>query len=62
MRRIYSIRCSDFCSLLKINRNDFLNLLKEYPEDYEKFCKIKDSIGMYSNLGEICKKCYCCSN
>ena len=47
--RIYSIRCKNFCSLLKINRNEFLQILKEFPEDHEKFCSIKDSLFIYSD-------------
>jgi hypothetical protein len=28
--------------MLSIKRSDFLNLLKEFPSDYEMFCYIKD--------------------
>jgi CRP-like cAMP-binding protein len=36
------IRTKEFCKMLSIKRSDFLNLLQEFPSDYEMFCYIKD--------------------
>jgi len=39
-----SARSVDFTKLLYIRRNEFLELLKEFPEDYETFCMIRDML------------------
>lgn len=35
--------CIKFCQILFISRDKFMNLIKNYPKDYEKFCDYKDS-------------------
>ena len=54
------MRSKDFTTLLKIDRTDFLNILRQYPEDYEMFCNIKDSLSLnneYSIIGLRCESC-----
>ena len=34
----------DYCFLLKINLKKFLEVLREFPDDYEKYCEIRDKI------------------
>ncbi|KAL4473958.1 hypothetical protein ABPG72_000320 [Tetrahymena utriculariae] len=41
-------------------RQDFLEVLKEFSNDYEKFCFIKDNITLYDNLDLIKKNCLSC--
>lgn len=48
----------DFTSLLAIDRNIFLTIIKDYPEDYEKFCHIKDSINLYNDYTGLLLVCY----
>ncbi|EAR84834.2 cation channel family protein (macronuclear) [Tetrahymena thermophila SB210] len=59
--RKISARSLDFTKLLYIRRQDFIDLLKEFPQDNESFCMIKDlvSSGQYEKIG---LKCYCCDN
>jgi len=42
------MRSLEFTTLLKVKRSDFLSLLKDYPDDYEVFCMIRDQV-MYSD-------------
>lgn len=39
-----NIRSREFTTLLVIKREKYLALLKEFPDDYEQFCCIKDNI------------------
>ncbi len=38
------IRSKTFCTIYKIEREDFLKVLKNYPEQYEKFQMIKEQL------------------
>lgn len=38
----YKVRTLDFTKLLVIKKNDFVELIKNYNDDYEKFCFIRD--------------------
>ena len=58
--RIASAQSKDFCSLLYIRREDFLNVLAKFPEDYEKLCLIKDQIMISHNYNSINMSCYSC--
>jgi hypothetical protein len=62
MPRNYNIRSIGFTTLLKIKREDFLNLLKEFPEDYESFCRIRDEIIFYDNFKSIGLNCFSCGS
>ncbi|EAS01104.2 cyclic nucleotide-binding domain protein (macronuclear) [Tetrahymena thermophila SB210] len=61
-KRTFSVRSLDFCRLLVIRRQDFIQLLQEYPDDYEKFCMIKDSILQYNDTSIIKSGCYACKS
>ncbi len=28
-------------------KEDFLNILKKYPKDFERFCMLKDNLNLY---------------
>ena len=43
----------DFCNLLKITHEDFLNIVKKYPNEYEKYCQIKDEMTFSNNFSKI---------
>jgi CRP-like cAMP-binding protein len=43
-KRIYGVRTREFSTLLKIRREDFLAVVRQVPDEYEKFCFIKDGI------------------
>jgi CRP-like cAMP-binding protein len=38
------VRSKTFCTIYKIEREDFLKVLKNYPEQYEKFQMIKEQL------------------
>ncbi len=53
-----SARSVESCTLLEINRQSFINLLKENEDEYEKFSNIKDGILFHENLDSV--NCYVC--
>ncbi|CAD8140691.1 unnamed protein product [Paramecium octaurelia] len=54
-----------FTKLLILPRNQFLKILKEFPEDKEKYCQIRDDL-IYNNgeqfLRDIGIQCYMCNS
>ncbi|EAR82605.2 cyclic nucleotide-binding domain protein (macronuclear) [Tetrahymena thermophila SB210] len=56
--RELSCRSKNVSHVFYIQREDLINILKQDPQDYEKFCKIKDEFLFYTNsLGELCFAC-----
>ena len=43
-----------------IQRQNFLDILKENSLDYENFCQIKDQILLYNNYDHLYLKCFVC--
>ena len=48
--RNFNVRSLEFTTLFMIKREDFVNVLKHYNDDYEKFCLIKDEMLVYNNF------------
>ena len=50
---------SEFTVIYQLNRADFLNCLKLFPNDYERFCTLRDTIlnGHLFEIDEICFGC-----
>lgn len=57
-----SVRSVDFTTLLKINREEFLTLLRGFPLDEEMFHMTKDCIIAGVSLGENGVYCYSCDS
>ncbi|KAL4512189.1 hypothetical protein ABPG72_005191 [Tetrahymena utriculariae] len=56
--REFSCRSTNISHVFIITRQDLIEVLKEDPEDYEQFCKLRDQFLMYRNsLGEQCFGC-----
>ncbi|EAR89993.2 cyclic nucleotide-binding domain protein (macronuclear) [Tetrahymena thermophila SB210] len=58
--RSATVRAVDFTTLIKIERQEFIQLLSTSPADYEKFCFIKDRIMFKQAYQDIGVKCYSC--
>ncbi|KAL4502287.1 hypothetical protein ABPG72_011874 [Tetrahymena utriculariae] len=58
--RKFTIRSLQFSTILSIKRTDFIQLLQEFPDDYEKFCMIRDQINIYQEYRTIGFSCYAC--
>ncbi|KRX09492.1 Cyclic nucleotide-binding protein [Pseudocohnilembus persalinus] len=56
----YSVRSRGYGAILQIKRSDFVNLIKDYPEDYEKFIYLQDSVIYSQNYLGIANKCLAC--
>ncbi|KAL4455201.1 hypothetical protein ABPG73_015478 [Tetrahymena malaccensis] len=60
--RELNIRAIGFVSLLKISRDEFINLLEQFPEDKEAFCHIRDSLIFYQDGYKSSSKCPSCGS
>lgn len=58
--RNLSARTKDFTTVYSINQNDFIEILKSQPEDYEKYCMIKDQINLYGDFSKLRTYCFSC--
>ncbi|EWS76182.1 cation channel family protein (macronuclear) [Tetrahymena thermophila SB210] len=47
--RTYTAKATDFCKIFKINRQQFLSVIKEHDQDYENFQMIKEAITFNNN-------------
>ncbi|EAS00775.2 cyclic nucleotide-binding domain protein (macronuclear) [Tetrahymena thermophila SB210] len=54
------MRSQDFTTILKIDRDIFLDVLKNNQRDFQKFCEIKDKILLYSEFKSLNLKCSIC--
>ncbi|EAR99567.2 cation channel family protein (macronuclear) [Tetrahymena thermophila SB210] len=53
-------RSKGFSNILKINREDFIEVLKSHSQDYEMFCHIKDKLYFQKEFGLIYDYCFKC--
>lgn len=54
------MRSIEFTTLIKIDRSKFLEILNENPQDFEKFCLIRDDIALNQNYSRNQKYCSYC--
>jgi len=59
--RGFSVRSKDFTTLFSISRSDFIHVIETNPDDYEKFCMIKDQILLYEDYYPLKIRCFCCN-
>jgi len=58
-----SAKSKGFSTLLSIRKDDFLRILKENSEDYEKYCEIKEKILINGEFNDdLSLKCDTCSD
>ncbi|EAS05279.2 cyclic nucleotide-binding domain protein (macronuclear) [Tetrahymena thermophila SB210] len=57
-----SARCTEFCTIVKIDRQKFIDLLNELnlEEDFEMMCMLRDEIIFKKNYRCINARCWCC--
>ena len=55
-----SAKSLSFSSLFVISGNSYIRILKENPEDYEKYCLIRDQINLSCDLSKLHRKCFSC--
>ncbi|EAR90077.2 cyclic nucleotide-binding domain protein (macronuclear) [Tetrahymena thermophila SB210] len=60
--RDLNIRAIGFVSLLKISRDEFINLLEQFPDDKEAFCYIRDSLIFYQDGYKSSSQCPSCGS
>ena len=57
-----SARSQEFISVFMIKRSDFIEIIKENDDDYQKFCMIKDQIMLYGNCQSLRLRCTACGS
>ncbi|EAR90909.3 cyclic nucleotide-binding domain protein (macronuclear) [Tetrahymena thermophila SB210] len=57
-----NVKSTDFTTLLILNRNDFIKILKKFPQDLEQFCYIKDKIIFSNDYSKVFHSCYSCNS
>ena len=57
---LYSARASENSKLYVISRNNFLNVLKKFPKDYESYCEFKDKVALTNEFPDLDLKCPLC--
>ncbi|EAR94256.2 cyclic nucleotide-binding domain protein (macronuclear) [Tetrahymena thermophila SB210] len=60
-RRSASVRAIDFCIVYKIERQKFLDILKQSQLDYETFCMMKEALILKSNYNLSKTGCFSCN-
>jgi potassium voltage-gated channel Eag-related subfamily H protein 7 len=55
-------RTTEFTTLLKISREDFLTIINESPDDNERFTYIRDNLLLYDKYNEIGLACESCGS
>ncbi|EAR90301.2 cation channel family transporter (macronuclear) [Tetrahymena thermophila SB210] len=56
----HSLKSTMFTQIVKINRTDFIRIIKDNDLDYQKFCELRDKILFYSNFQDLNMKCNFC--
>ncbi|KAL4505471.1 hypothetical protein ABPG72_002533 [Tetrahymena utriculariae] len=56
----YNAKCATYSVITYIEREEFISILQQFPEDYEKFCFLKDEIVLSGKYKLIYEKCYSC--
>ena len=58
--RTFSARSLDFTTVCIIKQDEFLNILRKNPRDYERFCEIRDRINVHHDHSFLFQKCFSC--
>ena len=58
----YSTKAESMSVILEISRNDLIEILKEKPEDFEKFNVIKDNIQFNNGFRLVHNYCQICGS
>ena len=60
MTRKASAKSLEYTSIFSFSRSSFIQILKNYYYDYEKFCYIKDRINVFNNYIDLQITCLSC--
>ncbi|KAL4456612.1 hypothetical protein ABPG74_000719 [Tetrahymena malaccensis] len=58
----YNAKCGGYSVITYIEREELMNILQQFPQDYEKYCFMKDEIVLSGKYKLINKKCYTCGD
>ena len=59
--RSASARSTDFTAVFVIKQEEFLDIVRKYGKDFEKYNEIKDNINIYNDYSDIFFKCFSCN-
>ncbi|KAL4466351.1 hypothetical protein ABPG72_001029 [Tetrahymena utriculariae] len=56
--RQFSCQATSSCNYVSLTNQDIVSLLKDYQNDYENFCKLRDNLLLYGNqIDQMCLSC-----
>ncbi|KAL4438752.1 hypothetical protein ABPG74_013425 [Tetrahymena malaccensis] len=56
--RQFSSQAISSCNYVSLTNQDIVSLLKDYQNDYENFCKLRDNLMLYGNqIDQMCLSC-----
>ena len=58
--REFSVRCTEFTVLFAIKYEDFLQIVQQSPEEYEKLKHLQDRLELNQEFGQIQAECQSC--
>ena len=61
-RNLINAMSTCYSSIYTISFQNFSNIIKSFPEDYEKYCEIRDNIILYKNYKEVHIRCFSCND
>ena len=61
LNNIYSTKASEYTKLYKISQTSFQEVLSKFPQDYEKYCELRDKIILYNNYTDLNIRCLICN-
>ncbi|CAD8103351.1 unnamed protein product [Paramecium sonneborni] len=57
-----TIKALEFCQIYKLERNQFLQIIKRNHRDFEKFHQMKDQINLYKDFSKLRIPCNICKS
>jgi len=60
MNPVFSARAAEFTKVYKISHEKFIATLRNFPEDYEKYCEIRDKFILYQDFSKSNLRCFIC--
>ena len=53
-----TVKVCGITTMVSLSQEDFLEVMTDFPEDYEKYCMIKDTMMLYKRAyDDVCKSC-----
>ena len=62
MSRRLTVKALTNTTVLQLKQEDFVKIIKEFPDEYEKYCEIRDKININNDFKDLHVACKSCSS